>query len=666
MNTDDHTQIPTFSLGLTMAGAVSAGCYTAGAMDYLFEMLELWEQAKAKKIPGINQNEVPGHKVVIDAMGGASAGGMVTIMSAIYALEGEVNPVREVSKDPQERFNILYDSWVYLDDGNGHTFEQLWDTDDLDGEQKLISLFNSKFIDSIAAKAFTFDGERNIGDQLFHMRPYVSKSLEMLLSHSMLRGIPLEVDFNSAIDPNHDSKHTTYEHLMISHFKFSVQDKDFPEGYLQLNPYDKDTAEYMKSSTISTGAFPLGLKYRSLNYLNKTYYKNVIKRIVYAEFGNEKLDEADLIDLKSLPEDFKTLVVDGGAINNEPYSEVLSILRFRNAPPKVDVCANNPQPEAPQFKNYGLVMIDPFPDRAVKDARYTEADDLLGVIPNILGMLQNQSKVKRREMISDFKGEYRGEIYPRKKGVDGKLEEYPIACGSFFAFGGFLDINFRKHDFFLGRDNARNFYRYFFSLPYYEGQPEKNHPIHRNWSYEARERFKIPTPEKKTAEQLSKMTQKEQDFEKEREAISYYLPIVPDMNMILNDEQSGATRNRYTIRERPTYDPSALMNLDAKMVKRIGMMLEKVKDKYTNAEKPVQPKKTEAEVQREKEAIALVDSWMNKYYSKELFGRLRPWIAKMVFAVSKRGISKMIAKAMIKMILTDLAKRGLLQKVPKK
>jgi len=29
-----------------MAGAVSAGAYTAGFIDYLFEVLELWEEQK--------------------------------------------------------------------------------------------------------------------------------------------------------------------------------------------------------------------------------------------------------------------------------------------------------------------------------------------------------------------------------------------------------------------------------------------------------------------------------------------------------------------------------------------------------------------------------------------------------------------------------------------
>jgi len=53
----------TFRLGIAMAGAVSAGAYTAGAMDYLLEALESWQKAKdlglpclilfsSKKLPG--------------------------------------------------------------------------------------------------------------------------------------------------------------------------------------------------------------------------------------------------------------------------------------------------------------------------------------------------------------------------------------------------------------------------------------------------------------------------------------------------------------------------------------------------------------------------------------------------------------------------------------
>lgn len=55
-----------FELGICMAGAVSAGAYTAGVMDYLIEALETWEQKR-------NESDVPTHKVIIKAIGGASA-----------------------------------------------------------------------------------------------------------------------------------------------------------------------------------------------------------------------------------------------------------------------------------------------------------------------------------------------------------------------------------------------------------------------------------------------------------------------------------------------------------------------------------------------------------------------------------------------------------------
>ena len=53
-----------FQIGLCMAGAVSAGSYTAGVIDYLTEALEEWE--KRKGTAGI-----PTHEVEIPVMGGA-------------------------------------------------------------------------------------------------------------------------------------------------------------------------------------------------------------------------------------------------------------------------------------------------------------------------------------------------------------------------------------------------------------------------------------------------------------------------------------------------------------------------------------------------------------------------------------------------------------------
>lgn len=67
----------TFRIGISMAGAISAGAYTAGTIDYLLEALEHWQKAKELNIPG-----TPRHNVVIEVIDGASAGGMTAVMTA--------------------------------------------------------------------------------------------------------------------------------------------------------------------------------------------------------------------------------------------------------------------------------------------------------------------------------------------------------------------------------------------------------------------------------------------------------------------------------------------------------------------------------------------------------------------------------------------------------
>ena len=70
----------TFTIGITMAGAVSAGAYTAGVLDYLFRALDHHAARLAAGGPG-----APQHRVVLKVMSGASAGGVCSGL-AIAAL----------------------------------------------------------------------------------------------------------------------------------------------------------------------------------------------------------------------------------------------------------------------------------------------------------------------------------------------------------------------------------------------------------------------------------------------------------------------------------------------------------------------------------------------------------------------------------------------------
>src|SRR5690606_16825688 len=65
-----------FQIGLCLAGAISAGAYTAGVLDYLIETLEIRERKKLQN----GADQVPSHAVTIPIIGGASAGRMTEMI----------------------------------------------------------------------------------------------------------------------------------------------------------------------------------------------------------------------------------------------------------------------------------------------------------------------------------------------------------------------------------------------------------------------------------------------------------------------------------------------------------------------------------------------------------------------------------------------------------
>lgn len=67
-----------FNVGLTMAGAISAGAYTAGVFDFLIQALSEWEKTKTSA-----PESVADHRCAITAISGASAGGMTAVLGAI-------------------------------------------------------------------------------------------------------------------------------------------------------------------------------------------------------------------------------------------------------------------------------------------------------------------------------------------------------------------------------------------------------------------------------------------------------------------------------------------------------------------------------------------------------------------------------------------------------
>ncbi|WP_341905176.1 hypothetical protein [Fluviicola taffensis] len=252
----------------------------------------------------------------------------------------------------------------------------------------------------------------------------------------------------------------------------------------------------------------------------------------------------------------------------------------------------------------------------------------------------------------------KGQIYPKRNIYNDQkqkvgVEKYPIASASFEAFGGFLDVKFREHDFFLGRDNARNFFRYFFSLP-----EDAKSPIHANWTEEMKQVFGfIHKDEKKL-----------------------YLPIIPDMKLLealgLGQKLEVEDRNRmkenaysfsglefatYTVSERPKYNPVELFRMEADIKARFKRILEVSKARLLDNEK-----KVPIAIGMKREERLNYDLWVNKHYFKspwkKFFSKMLKVGMNVTFSLTKKSLAKAMTEAAIKAIIKDLDEKDLLVK----
>jgi len=536
---------PTFHLGITMAGAVSAGAYTAGFMDYILEVLAVWEKAKDKNRNAKNDKEydsrIPMHNVIIDAIGGASAGGMVSMITALSFYYKDMKPVKK--KSYTKTGNILYDSWVFLDDdlnddinssnqNNRTTFEKMLDTNDIDNVSGTPALLNSTPIDKIAERAFnTIPKNTSISD----FPPYISKDLRVLLTLTSLKPVDYVVNFSRIKSAFMDTTpgHRISNHEIIAHFKLNFDAENDKELYLPFKPHEKESKDFLIKATKATGAFPIGLEPRHFDEEFSTKYVNtsLARKLAITQNMDIRFD--------SQGKDFKFTGVDGGTINNEPFDEVIRCL------------VSNHGKQKPEEPKYGTILIDPFPNFENKDKKDIPnyQRNIFEVIGKLIPTILNQARNKRNDTYGF--GFFKLLAFPIKWEKQGVLKEHPpLATGGLGGFGGFLGIEFRMHDFFLGRDNARNFLRGFLFLEYDSKKP----------SY----LFKDITPEA-----VKVFDRKYTSPETGKEKI--YLPIIPDVNSLLDDDNGNPYA--YTVDEFPKLDINYLNKLKKPIKGRVKKIL---------------------------------------------------------------------------------------------
>lgn len=449
-----------FQLGLCMPGAVTSGAYTAGAIDYILQVLDRWEAEKENK-------DLPVPYIELSTVGGTSAGGMSSIMLLLQLLGKE---------------DLLYEAWVNLDDDEKEkTLSKALDSKDILKARRIPSLLNSQFIDNITDRAFELSG--SIDESLNGLPSYLSKDFSVILSHALLNGVPLSLDLGSEYtsyrrvkseealeDDVEPLDYVTYEHSFFSFFNINKERSHIGENktspYIWFNPFLKESAEKIKIATQATGAFPIGLSPRmfSKDLFSKDLVLASVKKSILSRYQNIKIGEKELLTndktdwnkvFKHVNDQFESLTIDGGAMNNAPIGQILAELRSKTT--------------NAGDSTFGLIQIDPYPNRYdEKKDDYKPKWNILPFAQDIISTLWGGNKTKRDEIANQNIGDFViGEIFPTQRVKEGKniSDEKVLATSSLKAFGGILSRKFREHDYQLGRENARNFLRYKYFFP---------------------------------------------------------------------------------------------------------------------------------------------------------------------------------------------------------
>ena len=474
-----------FQIGLTMSGAISAGAYTAGVVDFLVEALECWESARAADQNG----SVPNHRVGIKVISGASAGAITAAIGAI-ALVDKAEARTFQSNGFVYRYTLpkLYESWVVrptLDSGDPNVRDFLT-LDDLDTRPPeaadfsrtsdvpfprandpipVVSLLNSRLLDEIAANAIAVD-------QLRGPRPYISATLHIYLTLSNLRGVPWSLRFDGG--DYYMISHGDRAHFVLTgggewSTNSDFADNDTSRAELDLSKIrDSSNRNAWKNYAVcalGSSAFPVGLAPR------------LIEAALPGDYKDRRYPNSDIVALKNLSPQWPPAVVtenpfwftcaDGGIIDNDPFEYARFTLKDKATDPRL--------PWELDSADRAVVMISPFPEPKPIRNEGEPAIDIVSLFSSLMPSLIDQARFKPSELALAVDPDHgsRYLIGPRRV-IGDKLQRYGIASGLLGGFGGFVARVFRDHDYQLGRRNCQKFLMTSFAVP-------ATHPIVTSW-----------------------------------------------------------------------------------------------------------------------------------------------------------------------------------------
>lgn len=224
-------------------------------------------------------------------------------------------------------------------------------------------------------------------------------------------------------------------------------------GWMPLDIKTGINAQTAIDAAMATGAFPIAFRARKVTRPNDIVNNNPL--------FDKKMLEA--IQITANP--YQSLNIDGGMINNEPFDKVREVLS--------EACG---QADPALYNNYNtfnstVLMIAPFPGSKPVDIKLI--DRLMHVMGLTLSAMISQMRSKAAQVVDAMNESCAGQYlidpsreFRKADGTKVPIQgERAIACGALGGFSGFLNKEFRVHDYFLGRHNCKIFLRDYFTIP---------------------------------------------------------------------------------------------------------------------------------------------------------------------------------------------------------
>ncbi len=511
-----------FEIGLVLGGTVSAGSYTAGVLDYLFEALDAWQRAKEDGDP-----DAPPHEVVISTIAGASGGGInggLVLRSAGWAYPHGPDPG-----------NPLYSSWA-----TGVNLQKLL----APGPDRAIggftSVLNCTSIEDQAVSSITFAGQPlGSGNSPAH-RSFLANPLRLFMTVGNLNGLPYRIRMAGETALSHElCSHADHMRFALTVAGGVPDTLDTRPDEVALISGSETNWNLLRDAALATCAFPLAFLSRKLSRLMKVCGWRVAV-IPSGENGNAEVAQLvpvwDALAQGELDPTVSTFLnVDGGTFNNEPLDLVRTALSGF-------IDRNN---RSPSNADRAVIMIDPFSDPQSL-ARPDQRN-----FGSVLGAILNGLIFQARFKPEDVALAYNENVYsrfliapvgpgPSKQRTVG---EKAIAAGALGGFSGFVDTKFLDYDFKLGRYNAYKFLKRHFALPVTLAPPtpdqaSPNNPVFNSWTNDQRNNYAFANEDDPTDTKT-------------------YLPLIPLMRQ-LRDNPPASLDNWPALTEPPAYLKGAI------------------------------------------------------------------------------------------------------------